>query len=142
MINKEKALKASLNKKRGDFGENQACFKLEESGYNIVRRNYRRKGGEIDIIAENDKFLIFAEVKTRKENSMISGFSAIDIKKQTNIIQTAQLYLIENPTDKAVRFDAVQVVIRENHLNQFQTVSIDYIENAFEANGKERYLFL
>ena len=66
----------------GRLGETAVCRQLEQQGYSIVRRNFCVRGGEIDIIAENGEYLAFVEVKTRKPNSLTSGFDDVTAKKQ------------------------------------------------------------
>lgn len=67
---------------KGKLGESKVCEYLAERGYTISARNYRIKGGEIDIIAENGDYIAFVEVKTRKPDSMVSGFEAVDRRKR------------------------------------------------------------
>jgi len=49
----------------GKTGEDLACEELERRGYAIVTRRYRRRGGEIDIIARDGRTMVFVEVKAR-----------------------------------------------------------------------------
>ena len=65
----------------GNIGEDYVCSYLIKQGYEIVERNYRIRGGEIDIIAVNNDYIAFVEVKSRKPNSMVGGFNAIDKRK-------------------------------------------------------------
>ena len=73
------------NKEIGKIGESLACKYLINKGYKILNRNYQKRCGEIDIIARNDLYLVFLEVKVRKVNAMVSGIEAVDIKKQKKI---------------------------------------------------------
>ena len=66
----------------GKIGEELVCRYLIKRGYNIISRNYRIKGGEIDIIAENGDYLAFVEVKTRKPDGLTNGFDAVTKRKQ------------------------------------------------------------
>ena len=59
----------------GKFGEDKAAEYLRKKGYGIIRRNFSCRFGEIDIIAENAGFLVFAEVKLRKNNQNRIAFS-------------------------------------------------------------------
>lgn len=96
--------------KAGDRGESAAAAFLQKHGYTVREKNYRTKFGEIDIIAENDEYIVFAEVKTRAVSSFERPVAAVDRKKQKRLIKTALLWLDENDTEKAVRFDVVEVV--------------------------------
>ena len=73
----------------GKLGEESVCRYLTERGYRIAARNYRIKGGEIDIIAENGDYLAFVEVKARRPDSLVTGFEAVNKRKRGLIIKTA-----------------------------------------------------
>ena len=76
----------NLTKKMGDKGEDLTAKYLRERGFIITKRNFHSRYGEIDIIAENAQYILFVEVKTRKNNAFVSGFSAVDIHKRRKII--------------------------------------------------------
>ena len=75
----------------GKIGEELVCRYLIKRGYNIISRNYRIKGGEIDIIAENGDYLVFVEVKTRKPDGLTNGFDAVTKRKQRLIIRVQRI---------------------------------------------------
>ncbi len=112
----------------GFFGEDAVCGYLIRQGYEIAERNYRIKGGEIDIIAVNNEFIAFVEVKTRKRNSMVSGFDAVNKRKKSLIIKTAMDFCMKNPSNLQPRFDIAQVIISGSRV-----LSIDYIQNAYDT---------
>jgi putative endonuclease len=114
----------------GKLGEDFVCAYLEKNGYTIAERNYRIKGGEIDIIAVNDNYLAFVEVKTRKPDSLVSGYDAITKRKKELIIKTAADYCWKHPTVLQPRFDTAQVIFDGKRI-----CSIDYIKNAFDTTG-------
>ena len=62
----------------GKLGEESVCAYLKKQGYKIAARNYRIKGGEIDIVAENGDYIAFVEVKARKPDSLVTGFEAVN----------------------------------------------------------------
>jgi putative endonuclease len=130
-----KEISAKSKKIRGNFGENYVCNYLKEQGYTIVRRNYRNKTGEIDIIAENEDGLVFTEVKTRKFNGLVRGITAVDYKKQVKIINTALLFMQELEIKKGGRFDVAEVVITDS--DNPDTVELNYFKNAFTITGKK-----
>jgi putative endonuclease len=107
---------------KGQIGENLSAKYLESKGYKIKEQNYKSRYGEIDIIAENDDFLIFVEVKARNKNLKALPREFVDLKKQNKIIKTALIYLSENNLDKQVRFDIVEVYDygKENKINHLQ----------------------
>lgn len=113
----------------GDIGEEYAVKFLIKKKYNILERNYRKRYGEIDIIAENKNYIVFVEVKTRHTASMTSAADAVNRQKQLKIIKTASLYLAENETEKFCRFDVCEVYVNADNL---KLENINYIEAAFE----------
>ena len=114
----------------GRLGEEAVCKYLTDRGYSIVERNYRIKGGEIDIIAENGDYIAFVEVKSRKPDSMVSGFEAVNKRKRSLIIKTAADYCCKHPNMLQPRFDVAQVIISGE-----KVLSIDYITNAYDTTG-------
>lgn len=114
----------------GNIGEESVCRYLIEQGYNIIIRNYRIRGGEIDIIAENSDYIAFVEVKSRKPDSMVSGFEAVNKRKKGLIIKTASDYCSKHPTELQPRFDIAEVIIKNGRV-----LSIDYIQNAYDTTG-------
>lgn len=116
----------------GKLGEERVCAFLAEKGYRIIARNYRIKGGEIDIIAENGFYIAFVEVKTRKFNSIATGFDAVNRRKKGLIIKTAADYCMKHPNMLQPRFDVAEVTAAAGRI-----VGIDYVENAFDTTGFE-----
>ena len=125
-----------LAKTIGDKGEEYAVKHLKKQGYKIVVRNYRKRYGEIDIIAENKEYIVFVEVKTRHENSMTQPVDAVDKRKRMRLIKTASAFLSENETEKFCRFDVCEVYVKSENL---KLISINYIENAFEQENGYAY---
>ena len=113
----------------GEIGEEYAVKFLKKKKYKILERNYRKRYGEIDIIAENKNYIVFVEVKTRNTASLTSAADAVNRQKQLKIIKTASLYLAENETEKFCRFDVCEVYVNADNL---KLVDINYIEAAFE----------
>lgn len=122
-----------FNKKEtGDAGEKYAENYLRKHKYKILERNYRKKYGEIDIIAERKDILVFVEVKTRHTASITTGADAVNFKKQQRIIKTALAYLAEKDIEKLCRFDVCEVYVNSETL---KLESLNYIENAFETEA-------
>ena len=114
----------------GKIGEDLAVQYLEGLGYTIVERNYRLRIGEIDIIARDGEYLVFVEVKTRRNSRFGSPFDAVDFRKQQQISKVARMYLTQQGgEDVAVRFDVVAV-----HLDG-RSPGIELLKNAFEYCG-------
>lgn len=114
---------------RGGWGEQAAADYLTAQGYTIVRRNYRTRWGEIDLIAQDDTYLAFVEVKTRRSGAFAAACAAVGPAKQHRMIQTALLWLSEHPTTRQPRLDVVEVYGPEGGPAR----QIVHIPNAFEG---------
>lgn len=114
----------------GEKGESMVARFLRKKGFTIVKRNYQCRYGEIDIIAENSEFILFVEVKTRKDGSLVPPEYAVDIRKRKRLILTAEDYLSKTETDLQPRFDVALVTVKENP-ERGSGYSLNYIENAF-----------
>ena len=97
------------NKKTGDEGEGRAAAYLAESGFTVVDRNYRIRGGEIDIVATKGEVLVFVEVKTLPNGSPEMLSDELGKRKISKVIRAAKFYLMAHPEygGKLVRFDIV-----------------------------------
>src|SRR2546428_4002923 len=78
----------------GEEGERAAARFLEARGYRILERNYRTRRGEIDLIAEDGRMLVFVEVKVRLDDRFGGPAAAITRAKQARIARLAQQYLV------------------------------------------------
>lgn len=114
----------------GALGERAAADYLLKNGFTVTDKNYRCRYGEIDIIAADSHYIVFVEVKTRKDNSLFAGREAVDARKQTKLIKTASIYLgSHNVGELQPRFDVAEVVLYNQ--KDFKIKEINYIENAF-----------
>ena len=113
----------------GAWGERVAADYLRKKKYKIVAMNYRCRFGEIDIIAQNRKYLIFAEVKLRKSAKFAAASEFVDRFKQERLRSTAELYLSDNPTSLQPRFDVIEIYAPEG----VETIKplIYHLEDAF-----------
>jgi len=110
-------------------GEDLAATYLASKGYEIVRRNYRTKTGEIDIIAQDANNLVFVEVKTRSKHSIRQALMNVSYTKQKRLTHTAQRYIIEHPdcVKPRIRFDIIILL----HFSDTDTYKIEHLEDAF-----------
>lgn len=108
----------------GIKGEDLAVSLLRKKGYKIIERNFRIRGGEIDIIAQDGDILVFVEVKARSSEEFGSPLEAITYRKMKSLIKTAQFYKIKNPNlPEAMRIDAVAITLdSENKLKSIELV--------------------
>lgn len=118
-------------RKAGNIGEDAVCGFLVRHGYEIIKRNFTVRGGEIDIIAEKADIIAFVEVKTRTIGSMTSAEEAVDLRKQRLIIRTAQAYLQNAAQPLQCRFDVAVVEIEGGKVKKLR-----YYVNAFDASMK------
>ena len=121
---------------RGKVGEDAVCGYLEEHGYKILARNYRKKGGEIDIIAQDGDTAVFVEVKTRKYGAMDSGTSSMTKAKMRRIITTSEEYMYEHKElDLYRRFDTAYVTVTPEKYPR--VLDIEYCKADFNAMSLE-----
>lgn len=109
----------------GRKGEEEAAKYLAGKGYRILCRNWKSGRLEVDIIAENEEFMIFAEVKTRSADCLIDPAGAVTAGKRKSLILAAERYIKRNSIDKDSRFDIISVIRKGSHYR------IEHIENAY-----------
>jgi putative endonuclease len=94
----------------GKEGESLAEQFLIQNGYTIRCRNWRKRTGELDIVAEEAETIVFVEVKARRSERYGEPVESVDARKQRQIAQTALLYLAEHNLDnRNCRFDVVAI---------------------------------
>jgi len=114
-------------RKVGQHHENIATNHLQELGYKIVEQNYRCRCGEIDIIAYEEGYLVFIEVKYRKNDGSGEAVAAVGFRKQKKICSVARWYMMEKGLGDEVksRFDVIGI----------EAEKISVIKNAFDFIG-------
>ncbi len=118
----------------GNKAEEKAQGFLKSNGYKILRRNFKTKLGEIDIIAKDKDTFCFVEVKCRSSERFGTGFEALNSRKQSQISKAALVYLKENKLlDRKARFDVVSLD------NSGTEEKISLVKNAFELD--ERFIY-
>jgi putative endonuclease len=110
-------------RKTGNDKELLAAEYLKKNGMRIVEKNFRSRQGEIDIIGYDGAYLVFVEVKYRKNEAKGNALEAVGIQKQLRICRTADYYrYIHHVGDDAyIRYDVVGI----------QGDEITWIKNAF-----------
>ena len=94
----------------GARGEQLAARHLKSSGYTILERNYRSSSGEIDIVAEKDRVLVFVEVRTKRTTAFGSPEESITARKRATLEAVAIEYLQEHESiDTDWRIDVVAI---------------------------------
>lgn len=115
------------NQELGKKGEDAAERYLVHRGYEILERNWTCFAGEADIIAKDDRCLVFVEVKTRKSTERGFPSEAVNAKKRDRYEKIALAYASEyGGSDMQVRFDVISIVVIskdkamiKHHLNAF-----------------------
>ncbi len=118
------------NKGIGSLGEEVATAFLEGKRYRILERNFRCKGGEVDIVARDpaDKSLVFVEVKARRDLSYGVPQLAVTPFKQRQISKAALTWLAKNrQQDVNARFDVIAIMLDDNGRH-----TVEHIVNAFD----------
>ena len=105
----------------GAYGERLAAKCYKQNGWTILDKNWRRREGEIDLIADKGEILVFCEVKTRSSKKFGSPAEAVNEDKQKRLRKLALLWLseVKNYRCKQIRFDVAEVmgkkvVVHEN----------------------------
>jgi len=114
----------------GDFAEQLACDYLIENGLKLIKRNYRCRFGEIDLVMQQNNVLVFIEVRSRKKNTQVDAITSVDGFKQQKLIRSAEYYLQQNRVhqDIPARFDVIAVTHQS-----LENPTIDWIQNAIEG---------
>jgi putative endonuclease len=120
----------------GAQGERLARRHLEARGLAILDANFRTRHGELDIVAADDRCLVFCEVKTRivrgaRRDAELGPFAAIGAQKQRRLRLLAREWLAargdEGPWRAEVRFDAIGIELDR----QGRLLRLDHLEGAF-----------
>ena len=128
----EKLVASQMDKKSaGNLGEDIAVSFLSKRDYHILERNFRCRGGEVDIIAcdPRDGALVFVEVKTRRNLSYGVPQVAVNQFKQRKISKAALTWLsAKHLDDETGRFDVIAIMLLDDG-----DYAIEHIINAFEV---------
>jgi len=124
----------TIKRKLGDMGEKIAVDYLKKHDYQILERNFKKPWGEIDIITQKNKGLIFIEVKTRTvpqgQSLRDSPYPEESVRssKQQKLIRAAQTYLLEKnyPPEVSWQIDVIAIEINE----ELRKANLKHIKNA------------
>jgi putative endonuclease len=107
----------------GTTAENLAADFLRAQGLEILLQNYRRRFGELDIVALEGEVLVIVEVRTRSSEAFGGAAASVDGWKQRKIVRTAQMLLLERKdlARRRARFDVIVVRGRD----------VEWIRSAF-----------
>lgn len=114
----------------GAWGEALASAYLQKKHYKLVAANYRCRFGEIDLIMEYRQYLVFVEVKLRKNDEFARACEYVGYQKQQRLRSTAALYLSQYPTQLQPRFDVIEIYAPQGMLTKKPI--INHLEDAFQ----------
>ncbi len=120
----------AISKLSGAWGEAVAAEYLRKKRYKLVAAGYHCRFGEIDLIVQNKQYLVFVEVKLRKNSNFASAREYVNRTKRDKIRITASMYLSQNPTKLQPRFDVIEIYAPQGA--QTQTPEITHLEDAFQ----------
>lgn len=113
----------------GKTGEDLACRELQRLGYAIVARRYRRRDGELDIIARDGRTLVFVEVKARQDREFGEAAEAVGVLKRRRMARLAVEYVTRHGLANCpCRFDVVSIHFDEGR------PEIAVFRNAFDLS--------
>jgi putative endonuclease len=117
----------SKRKEIGAIGEKLAVDFLKKRGYKILHKNFRCRGGEIDIITQQGDCLVFVEVRTKKGSGFGTPEESVTRSKQERLISLANTYLqtCDSPPS-SWRIDVVAIELASNN----KVSRLEHIENA------------
>ncbi len=122
-----------IGKRRIEIGrqaEHHAERYLSQNGLRLLERNYRCRGGEIDLVMSEGQTLVFIEVRYRTHQSFGGAAASVDRRKQQRLIQAAQHYLQrQRSMDEPCRFDVVAIAPGKDG-----NPSLQWIKNAIELS--------
>lgn len=111
----------------GRSAEGLAADFYRSRGFDVLARNYRRAGGEVDVIARCGSLLVFCEVKARRSTRWGVPAEFVDGRKQARIKRMAGAWLRENrPGRVTIRFDVVSVMVSAGR------VALEHLPGAFD----------
>ncbi len=110
----------------GSEAEHIAAIYLQQKGLKLLERNYQSRYGEIDLVMQDGKTLVFVEVRLRSSAGFGGAAMSITPSKQQKIIRTAEQYLQQHGS-RSCRFDVILMRKPSEDL-------VEWIPNAFDAS--------
>lgn len=111
----------------GQLAEDAALAYLQAQGLALVERNYRCRGGEIDLVMREGGKMVFVEVRYRAGQGFGGALASVGKGKQARLLIAAAHYLASKRIDRPVRFDVAAVSPDQGKL------AIQWVKDAFQA---------
>ncbi len=107
----------------GEAAEERALYYLQQQGLSLVGRNFRCKGGEIDLIMQDRNSLVFVEVRKRADSRYGGAAASVTARKQARLVIAAQTFLLRYRMPPACRFDVIAI----------EADAISWLKNVIDA---------
>ena len=120
---KDKAGQPTPNQVQGRQGEDQALAFLLQNGLTLVERNFRCRGGEIDLVMQQQGTLVFVEVRKRRNANFGGAAASVTAAKQGRLILAAKIFMQRYAAWPPCRFDVIAI----------DAGKIEWLKNAIEA---------
>jgi putative endonuclease len=115
----------------GARGEEVAARFLEARRYTIVARNFRCRAGEIDLVALDDREVVFVEVRSRRGTRAGTPLESVDPRKQAQVVRVARHFVAARGwTERDARFDVIGVRFDQ------EPPAVEHVRGAFLAEGR------
>ena len=126
--------RGETGRNRGQNAESFAADFLTGQGLRIAATNYSCKSGELDIVAWQGEYLVFAEVRLRNHRNFASGAESVDYRKQRKLVAAASHYLQKNfgSNQPPCRFDVVSLTANGDNGAAYRA---EWIRDAFRPGG-------
>ena len=114
----------------GRRGEDLAAAHLEASGYTVIARNWRCRGGELDLVVSDGTTVVFVEVRSRRGDRCGTPLESVHARKRERLARLAHRFLALQPRPEAlVRFDVIGVRLDRD------PPQLEHVERAFDVQG-------
>ncbi len=131
LVKQRRTLPATVDK--GEAWETFAAALMESKGYTVWERNYKTRGGELDLVCNKGSLIVFAEVKGRRNEKFGTPIEAVTPKKQTAIVKAAEHYLYERDLHEGwdIRYDVISILAKPQRKPE-----LEHIEDAFRVEER------
>lgn len=118
--------KAQLSYQKGLESEKLAALYLQSKGYQLLSKNFRIRGGEIDLIMQKGGILTFVEVKARSQTRFGSALESITRQKKRLLLRSIATYLVQNKVKTTWQLDVITI-----HYQKSNKAFITHYKNIF-----------
>jgi putative endonuclease len=117
----------SSDQNTGQRAEDRALEYLTRHGLKLIERNYRSRYGEIDLIMEDQRTIVFVEVRFRRGSRFGGALESVDRRKQAKLLVTAARFLQDQHINRPTRFDVAALSPSK------EGFTVEWVKDAFRA---------